>query len=69
MCEKIRSAIEFYRWESLHPALKVALSQGLADKNDDTPDVETLLRKADRRLYEAKNAGRNRVGLGNGEPE
>jgi len=44
-----------------HPAIEVTVSVGVAtsDKAGDT--IETVLKRADEAVYEAKNAGRNRV--------
>jgi diguanylate cyclase (GGDEF)-like protein len=41
--------------------IEVTFSVGVAATTSTTCDVETLLREADRALYEAKNAGRDRV--------
>lgn len=43
------------------PALHVTFSAGLASSPQDGSDIAELLRVADRRLYEAKRAGRARV--------
>lgn len=39
----------------------VTISVGIAAKNADHPDTETVLAAADKKLYQAKKAGRNRV--------
>lgn len=39
----------------------VTISAGIAAKNADHPDTETVLAAADKKLYQAKKAGRNRV--------
>jgi len=39
----------------------VTISLGVASAGPDCPDLAALLRAADSALYEAKQAGRNRV--------
>ncbi|MEM6428840.1 MAG: diguanylate cyclase [Deinococcota bacterium] len=57
---KIREFIETYPWQQVHPDLSVTLSGGLcADTSVDT--YEQMLSIADKKLYEAKDAGRNQV--------
>jgi len=46
-----------------HTALHVTISIGVASRLDDDPDLQSLLRRADAALYEAKRAGRDRVAL------
>ena len=44
------------------PALpRYTFSGGVAELGADGTDVETLLARADQRLYESKDAGRNRI--------
>ncbi|HBY98972.1 MAG TPA: hypothetical protein DEP84_34335 [Chloroflexi bacterium] len=50
-------------FESDWGPLAVTISVGVASVTDDCPDVATLLNRADVALYEAKNTGRNRVGV------
>jgi diguanylate cyclase (GGDEF)-like protein len=58
--EKVRAAVEGHDWKSLHPDLRVTVSIGVAQMDD--PEVpDSLIDAADRKLYEAKKAGRNRV--------
>jgi diguanylate cyclase (GGDEF)-like protein len=52
--ERIRRTVEAYAWNAVAPGLAVTVSIGIAAGAD-------VLAVADRRLYEAKNAGRNRV--------
>ncbi len=59
-CEQLRSDIEHYPWSSLHPELFVTMSMGLSD-NLTEESVEKIISVADRGLYAAKNAGRNRI--------
>ncbi len=41
--------------------IAVTISQGIAEFNQDTPDLAALLDQADKRLYQAKQNGRNCV--------
>jgi diguanylate cyclase (GGDEF)-like protein len=41
--------------------VSVTVSVGVAARSDDHPDTETVVSKADKLLYKAKKAGRNRV--------
>lgn len=62
VCEKIRAAVSGHHWDSVDPGLSVTISIGLAA----TPpgyQRDSLLARADAKLYEAKRAGRNRVAL------
>lgn len=60
LCEKLRAAVEHYPWSEIHPELKVTISFGVSD-NVRLGHYEKMLAEADEKLYEAKNAGRNRV--------
>lgn len=59
VCEAVRRGIEDYDWSRLAPQLAVTVSIGLAAATPGEP--EAVLARADRRLYIAKSAGRNRV--------
>ena len=59
-CEKIRLAVEDNRWGTLAQGVGVTLSAGIAVMRPDL-DRRSLLGAADRALYEAKSAGRNRI--------
>ncbi|MBC8044456.1 MAG: GGDEF domain-containing protein [Rhizobacter sp.] len=60
VCEKIRAAVQNFRWEDLHPDLSVTISMGLSDDLT-VANHEKLLSAADAKLYEAKAKGRNQV--------
>jgi diguanylate cyclase len=58
--ERVRERLARHDWQALAPDLQVTVSIGLAvAEPGDT--AETLLERADRSLYQAKEAGRNRV--------
>lgn len=59
-CEKLRQKIAAYPWFEVQPGLEVTMSLGVATLEYQTM-AETLLLEADRKLYEAKHSGKNRV--------
>ena len=58
--ERLRAAIEAIDCSDFAPGLKITASIGLAERTG-LSHHERLVSHADERLYEAKNAGRNRV--------
>ncbi|MEH6498559.1 MAG: GGDEF domain-containing protein [Pseudoalteromonas distincta] len=58
--ERIRASIEALRFESLPEGIRVTVSIGLAEFQAGETTDDTLAR-ADKALYQAKEAGRNRV--------
>jgi diguanylate cyclase (GGDEF)-like protein len=60
VCEKLRQAVSQYNWSSIHPSLSLTLSIGVT-ADTTVPTHERMLAAADRNLYTAKAAGRNRV--------
>ena len=58
--EKIRASIETWDWSSIHPDLRVTISIGLAG-GVHHENHEKLLGEADRKLYQAKRTGKNRI--------
>ncbi len=62
MAERIRAAIEQHPFDVPGRVLRVTASLGIASIDiDPTRSAEELLAVADRRLYLAKNSGRNRI--------
>jgi diguanylate cyclase (GGDEF)-like protein len=59
-CELLRRAFESNDWSSIHPDLHLTLSIGISQW-DGSADPAAFLQAADVQLYQAKNAGRNRV--------
>jgi two-component system, cell cycle response regulator len=59
--EKLQAAVAEHDWDLLSTGITVTASIGLAVAPDDSVDHAGLLEAADRRLYEAKRGGRNRV--------
>jgi diguanylate cyclase (GGDEF)-like protein len=59
VAEKVRAAISQIRVAGVERAITISI--GVASLPDDAGDAATLLRIADRALYSAKAAGRNRV--------
>jgi diguanylate cyclase (GGDEF)-like protein len=60
ICEELRAAVERSNWAQLGLAGGVTISFGIAEYRGDA-SPERLLNRADVRLYEAKNGGRNLV--------
>ncbi|MCS6945207.1 MAG: GGDEF domain-containing protein [Sutterellaceae bacterium] len=63
IAERLRAAIEQHRWRDIDASLAVTASVGVAVLRPGEP-VERAIARADRALYEAKHAGRNRVRVG-----
>ena len=60
ICETLRAAVAGHDWRAIGLKLPVTISFGVAESRDEL-GAEALVEEADVRLYEAKNAGRNRV--------
>lgn len=58
--EKLRRAIKRIRVESENVVIKVTASIGLATLGSEARDLDTLLARADKALYDAKDQGRDR---------
>jgi diguanylate cyclase (GGDEF)-like protein len=64
LANRLRATIEktpFFVGES---QIKITISLGVAESNENSPNLETLVARADQALYVAKHKGRNRVILG-----
>ena len=59
-CDRIRHAIREEPWETIASGLKLTTSVGVATA-ERADDLEALVRLADKRLYDAKDAGRDCV--------
>ncbi len=59
VCERLRARVQRHDWSALADGLAVTLSIGLASAPP--YDLQQLTEAADRALYRAKDAGRNRV--------
>ncbi|TFC20826.1 GGDEF domain-containing protein [Cryobacterium glucosi] len=59
-CERLLDAVSGFRWDDVAPGLRCTVSIGLAVRNSGERTAHWLAR-ADKALYEAKRAGRNRV--------
>jgi diguanylate cyclase (GGDEF)-like protein len=60
VCEELRHAVEREDWDRLVMGLRVTMSVGIAACEGES-EARGLLDRVDRRLYDAKRLGRNRV--------
>ncbi|WP_160738223.1 diguanylate cyclase [Altericroceibacterium indicum] len=60
ICERVRQAIEKFKWAPL-PIANVTVSIGLASYSVQNGSLEELLNEADKALYIAKDSGRNQL--------
>ena len=58
--DRVRLAVETHDWERIAPGLRLTMSAGVADFAM-SDSVETLIARADKALYAAKAASRNRT--------
>lgn len=68
VAENLRLAIAAAKLEFLSEKIKITASFGIAGLTAEDRHIESILRRADAALYEAKRAGRNRVISGASEP-
>lgn len=67
--ERIRLAVASKKIKAYDEALRLTISVGISVFPDDSPDPQEIIEKADRALYAAKQAGRNRVEIVSSQPE
>jgi two-component system, cell cycle response regulator len=60
-CDDLRRVIRSYPWQSITGSMPVTTSIGVTTSPDGTGPLAALLAHADRSLYAAKHAGRDRV--------
>jgi two-component system, cell cycle response regulator len=61
LAERLRQQVHDHTFVFQQDKIKVTISLGCAVLSEDDRNAGELLRRADERLYEAKNTGRNRV--------
>ncbi|BHH82106.1 sensor domain-containing diguanylate cyclase [Desulforhopalus sp. 52FAK] len=61
LAERLRQAVEQLKVTCDDRIIQITVSIGVAEWRADDKDTEDLLKRADRALYAAKNAGRNQV--------
>ena len=61
LSERLREQIEDHLFVFQEDKIKVTISIGCAVLTDSDRNAGELLKRADEKLYEAKNSGRNRV--------
>lgn len=63
--ERLRNAVEHHPWQQRFPGLGLSVSVGVAQRGRDVQvrEVRALIQSADKALYAAKAAGRNRVSV------
>jgi len=67
--ERLRSIVEETKFEVPGETLSVTISLGIATFREDGSEIDTLIKIADARLYEAKRSGKNKVFIGNPQPQ
>jgi diguanylate cyclase (GGDEF)-like protein/PAS domain S-box-containing protein len=61
VAERLRHSVFSMPIEIDKGSIQMTISLGIAKVSSDTPDLDTLLDRADQAMYAAKNAGRNRI--------
>ena len=60
ICDRLREMVACAPWKDIHPDLKITLSMGICD-DVSLLDCDAMLDAADKKLYEAKQNGKNQV--------
>ncbi len=63
VANRLREAVEAQTVQVDGATIRYTLSGGVASLGEDMPGLDTLMKKADRALYTAKAAGRNRIAM------
>jgi diguanylate cyclase (GGDEF)-like protein len=61
LSERLRQQIQDHTFVFQQDKIQVTISIGIAELSDEDRNAGELLKRADERLYQAKNSGRNRV--------
>jgi diguanylate cyclase (GGDEF)-like protein len=64
LAERLRTLIEKTPFYVEGKEIRMTISLGVTEYNENNPNLETLVARADQALYVAKHKGRNRVALG-----
>ena len=64
LAERIRKTIETTPFRVEGNLIRITISLGVAEYNENSPNLETLVARADQALYVAKHKGRNRAIFG-----
>jgi diguanylate cyclase (GGDEF)-like protein len=64
LAKRLRTTIENTPFHVVDQEIKLTISLGVAEHNENSPNLETLVARADQALYVAKHKGRNRAVLG-----
>ena len=67
VAERLRSVVQAHDWQAVSAGLQVTVSVGLTDVSSGQA-LQDAVADADRQLYRAKQAGRNRVMVASGNP-
>jgi diguanylate cyclase (GGDEF)-like protein len=62
--ERLRASVEKIVIPSADGDVRVTVSVGIAEQDEGTPNLETLIARADQAMYVSKHKGRNRVSVG-----
>jgi len=61
LAEKIRTTVENYIFQYQDKTIKITISCGISFYPQEGKDITTLVEEADKKLYKAKQSGRNKV--------
>jgi len=64
LAERLRNMVERTPFHVEENEIRITISLGVAEYNENSPNLETLVARADQALYVAKHKGRNCAVLG-----